>query len=227
MLRMLKVAMNLRINYTFEQKIWHCLFYGHYIILELRDEIKRTVRYTCIDLRDNNICWENLDLKVSWYQSLSEVVNGAVCIYEYEAEDKPVIKQTFWVDVVSGELRDTIQNDSVPSREIARPQTPIHYIEENPYFSVIFNFLYRLLKIEAQKAVDYLEVGDKIIISYYIYHQNLLFNYLLVTNRKREVLLNKLIATSDGIGIDTFVVSTGLLLYVGNKNQLLGYEIET
>lgn len=221
--------MNLKINYTFEQKIWNSLFYEHYIILELRDEIKRTVRYTCINLLENRISWENLDIKATWWLGMTKIENGHVCIYEYETGDKPMIKKSYWVAITTGKITPTFEpmlEGEIIDDTFSRTQRPVHYTEDNPHFAVVFNFLYRLLRIEAQKAVDYLEVGDKIIISYYIYHQNLLFNYLLVTNRKREVLLNKLIATSEGIGIDTFVVSAGLLLYVGNKNQLLGYEIE-
>ncbi len=221
--------MKLRINHTFEQQIWHSLFYEKYIILELRDEIKRTVRYTCINLQENTLVWENLEIKATWWLGMSRVENGHVCIYEYATGDKPVIQESHWVSIGTGEINPQFEpslDEDALNLMFNGVERPIHYTEDNPYFSVFFNFLYRLLKIEAQKAVDYLEVGDKIIISYYIYHQNLLFNYLLVTNRKRDVLLNRLIATSEGIGIDTFVVSTSLLLYVGNKNQLLGYEIE-
>lgn len=221
--------MNLKINYTFEQKIWYSLFYEHYIILELRDEIKRTVRYTCINLLENTISWENVEVKATWWLGMTNVANGHVCIAEYETGDKPMVKKRYWITIATGEINpmiELLEEEKITDSIFSKVQRPVHYTEDNPYFAVIFNFLYRLLRFEAQKAVDYLEVGDKIIISYYIYHQNLLLNYLLVTNRKREVLLNKLIATSEGIGIDTFVVSAGLLLHVGNKNQLLGYEIE-
>lgn len=101
----------------------------------------------------------------------------------------------------------------------------VHYTENNEFFPAIFKFLYRLLGIEAQKAVDYSEFQDKIIISYYIYRGNSLNNYLLVTDRKRNILLNDLIAETDGVGIDTFSVYSKTLLYIKNKNQLVSYEI--
>ncbi|PWK26703.1 uncharacterized protein DUF4905 [Arcicella aurantiaca] len=101
----------------------------------------------------------------------------------------------------------------------------IHYPEDSPHFPTIFKFLYRLLGIEAQKAVDYLEISNKIIISYYIYREKSFQNYLLVTNRDREILLNDLIAETEGVGIDTFTVKSDTLLYVKNETQFIGYEL--
>ena len=101
----------------------------------------------------------------------------------------------------------------------------IHYPETSPHFPTIFKFLYRLLNIHAVKAVDYLEISNKIIISYYIYSDKSFQNYLLVTNRSREILLNDLIAETEGIGIDTFTVKSDTLLYVKNQTQFVGYRL--
>jgi hypothetical protein len=100
-----------------------------------------------------------------------------------------------------------------------------HYPEDSPYFPTIYKFLYRLLNIDAVKAVDYLEISNKIIISYYIYRDKSFLNYLLVTNRSREILLNDLIAETEGIGIDTFTVKSDTLLYVKNQTQFIGYKL--
>jgi hypothetical protein len=100
-----------------------------------------------------------------------------------------------------------------------------HYPEDSPHFPAIFNFLYRLIGIEAQKGVDYLEIDNKIVISYYIYSNNLFQNYLLVITHDRQILLNDLIATTEGIGIDTFTLQSDTLLYVKNENYFVGYEL--
>jgi Domain of unknown function (DUF4905) len=100
-----------------------------------------------------------------------------------------------------------------------------HYSEDSPHFPTIYKFLYRLLNIDAVKAVDYLEISNKIIISYYIYRDKSFLNYLLVTNRSRQILLNDLIAETEGIGIDTFTVKSDTLLYVKNQTQFVGYRL--
>ena len=103
--------------------------------------------------------------------------------------------------------------------------SPTHYPEDNPHFETIYKFLHRLLSIDAVKAVDYLEISNKIIISYYIYKDKSFQNYLLVTNRSRQILLNDPIASTEGIGIDTFIVKSDTLLYVKNQTQFIGYRL--
>ncbi len=100
-----------------------------------------------------------------------------------------------------------------------------HYPEDSPHFPTIYKFLYRLMNIDAVRGVDYLEISNKIIISYYIYRDKSFLNYLLVTNRSRQILLNDLIAEAEGIGIDTFTVKSDTLLYVKNQNQFVGYKL--
>ncbi|MDZ7897446.1 MAG: DUF4905 domain-containing protein [Arcicella sp.] len=109
--------------------------------------------------------------------------------------------------------------------KLSQNSSPTHYPEGSPHFPTIFNFLYRLMGIEAQKGVDYLEIANKIVISYYIYSTNLFQNYLLVITHDRQILLNDLIATTEGIGIDTFTLQSDTLLYVKNENYFVGYEL--
>jgi hypothetical protein len=100
-----------------------------------------------------------------------------------------------------------------------------HYPEDSPHFPTIYKFLYRLMNIDAVRGVDYIEISDKIIISYYIYNDKSFLNYLLVTNRSCQILLNDLIAEAEGIGIDTFTVKSDTLLYVKNQTQFVGYKL--
>ncbi len=116
-------------------------------------------------------------------------------------------------------------NDSVEGILKILEEKVRHYPEDSPHFPTIYKFLYRLINIDAVKAVDYLEISNKIIISYYIYKDKSFQNYLLVTNRSREILLNDLIAETEGIGIDTFTVKSDTLLYVKNQTQFVGYRL--
>lgn len=128
--------------------------------------------------------------------------------------------QPIYKDITLKKIADKSNSSSTSySHEV------IHYSETSAYFPTIFKFLYRLLNIHAVKAVDYLEISNKIIISYYIYSDKSFQNYLLVTNRTREILLNDLIAETEGIGIDTFIVKSDTLLYVKNQTQFVGYRL--
>lgn len=136
-------------------------------------------------------------------------------IYQLQ-NNQPVYKRITLKKIVENNIDSLSNSDS---------HAVIHYPETSPYFPTIFKFLYRLLNIDAVKAVDYLEISNKIIISYYIYKDKSFQNYLLVTNRTREILLNDLIAETEGIGIDTFTVKSETLLYVKNQTQLVGYRL--
>ena len=121
--------------------------------------------------------------------------------------------------------RKQVEKVTEASNNLTSATPPTHYPEDSPHFPTIYKFLYRLLNIDVVKAVDYLEISNKIIISYYIYRDKSFQNYLLVTNRTHEILLNDLIAESEGIGIDTFTVKSDILLYVKNQTQFVGYRL--
>ena len=87
--------------------------------------------------------------------------------------------------------------------------------------------LYKIKKVSKKifSLTLFCEIGNKIVISYYIYSNKLFQNYLLVVTHDRQILLNDLIATTEGIGIDTFTLQSDTLLYVKNENYFVGYEL--
>jgi len=139
---------------------------------------------------------------------------GILTIYQLQ-NNHPIYKNIALKKMVESNVNSSSNSDC----------HAVHYSETSAYFPTIFKFLYHLLKVDAVKAVDYLEISNKIIISYYIYSDKSFQNYLLVTNRTREILLNDLIAETEGIGIDTFTVKYDTLLYAKNQNQFVGYRL--
>ena len=136
-------------------------------------------------------------------------------IYQMDENNMPIYEEIILEKLETNSLKP----------QITQNFSPTHYPEDSPHFPAIFNFLYRLISIEAQKGVDYLEIDNKIVISYYIYSNKLFQNYLLVITHDRQILLNDLIATTEGIGIDTFTLQSDTLLYVKNENYFVGYEL--
>ena len=148
-------------------------------------------------------------------------------VYQLQ-NNEPVYKNIFWrrssveIQTTAEERKSSMETQTTAAETI---HSTIHYPEDSPHFPTIYKFLYRLLNIDAVKAVDYLEISNNIIISYYIYRDKSFLNYLLVTNRSRQILLNDLIAETEGIGIDTFTVKSDTLLYVKNQTQFVGYKL--
>lgn len=247
-----------KINHTFHGKIWNTTFGGDYCVLEIRDETTRQVSFSCINLTEGNILWENFRPEKSWWLSLVGIFDEFLFVHKYSSNQKPEPEGLLVLAIDSGETiqkladwiffnykesiltvyqlqnnqpiyRDIVLNkmaeNNINSSSNSESHAVIHYQETSLHFPTIFKFLYRLLNIHAVKAVDYLEISNKIIISYYIYSDKSFQNYLLVTNRSREILLNDLIAETEGIGIDTFTIKSDTLLYVKNQTQFVGYRL--
>jgi hypothetical protein len=163
-----------------------------------------------LDILSGKILWQKEKIQI-----LGIHQNGIVCHQENEA--------FLLLNFQTGELSE--EGDISEDKDLVQSFSPTLYSENDAYFPTIFKFLHRLLSVDAQKNIEYLEIDNKIIISYYIYHEDLLQNWILVTNRQRAILLNDVMNESEGVGIDTFSVESQTLFYLKNKNQLIGYEL--
>jgi hypothetical protein len=247
--------MNKKFEYFFEGKIWNSTFGNGFCVLEIRNEQKRSVSFSCMDLDSGNLLWKNICPEKTWWIGIVGIYEGYLILHKYSTNSKPEPEGILILDIINGNLTQKIsdwafvnlvngelcvyhiQNNqpvfethilkeiNFKKNDLNQNLKTIHYPEDSPHFPTIYKFLYRLLNIDAVKAVDYLEISNKIIISYYIYSNKLFQNYLLVTNRERQILLHDLIAETEGIGIDTFSVQSDTLLYVKNENQFIGYEL--
>ncbi|MBC7892449.1 MAG: hypothetical protein H7Y12_09565 [Sphingobacteriaceae bacterium] len=107
---------------------------------------------------------------------------------------------------------------------------PHHYAESNPYFEVVVRFVQRKTGRHAVRAVDYLEAGSRteqgyLLISYYIYDQDLLENRLLVVEGGNQVLLDECLATGPRLNPEPFAVYADRLLFLQPPNRLVVYAL--
>jgi len=119
-------------------------------------------------------------------------------------------------------------SDDVVQQKIDKIEQPQHYKENSEYFDTVSKFVNKKYNISPIKAVDYLEVKEFIIISYYLLTNEgkSLNNELLVLNEQGEILLKEKLAKDlKGIGMDTFVIINGLLIMIKDKNTLKGYKL--
>ncbi len=246
-----------KIEETFAGKIWNTAFYQDTMVLEVRDESKREVSFSALNLKSGEVLWRDFRPEKSWWLGLVGVFGNHLILHKYSTQQKPEplgvilinietcsvekriedwiffncdgnILNLYQLDESNLPVYQSIEIGTKPLKSVISAENQYfvrHYPESSPHFPTIFKFLYHLINIEAQNGVDYLEVNDKIIFSYYIYRGNQFQNYLLVTNQNKKILLHDFIAESEGIGIDTFSIKSDILLYVKNQNQLIGYEI--
>jgi hypothetical protein len=113
--------------------------------------------------------------------------------------------------------------NSAPSKNIY----PIHYKNDNQYFVDIADFILKNYNHIAVHAIDYLEVGQLILISYYICDsENKLSNYLFIINAEGKLVLSDTLGEKlPGIGLDTFWIHEQQLLFIKNKSELNSYSL--
>ncbi len=103
---------------------------------------------------------------------------------------------------------------------------PVHYPEGSRYTSGIARFIKNKLGVQPVPAFDYAQRKDAVVISYYLYHNGEYENYLALFDRNGHLRWQQRIAGGlPGAGVNTFFITENLLIFVREKNQLLGYAL--
>ncbi len=113
---------------------------------------------------------------------------------------------------------------------VPRSHFPHEYSADSAYFPVVARFVRRLTGHEAVETAHYLEVGlppgyGYLLVSYYIYANELPENWLLVVDGKQKVLLNERLATQGPPRPVPFGVYADRLVVLKNTDHLVVYEL--
>jgi hypothetical protein len=160
------------------------------------------------------------DLKLKWWNndfSISEVGNGYVKGFTSKLGLKELVLSS------DAGVEYTMSPSAPKESPVVKP---VQYAEGMEYFETVKTFLAERLNLSAVSALEYLEAEKKIFISYYQEEDKGLANYLLVLSSAGDVLLReKLDGPVKGIGLDTFFILRGFLIFVRNKAELVSYKI--
>lgn len=139
------------------------------------------------------------------------------------------------IDLPGGELESLTDEEGLEILAQANAQLqdaakknvfPVQYVSDSQYFSTVQDFLDEQFNIQAVKACEYLEIFDKIIISYYTANGEKLSNYILICDPEAELLFHEEIQhAGDGVALDTFFVSGRKLVFTKEKRIIECYEI--
>lgn len=122
------------------------------------------------------------------------------------------------------EIVGYIEKSNFEEAEILR--APIRYSIADQYYSSISSFVYKIVGIKDVQAFDYLECDPFLVLSYYIYENDLITQYLLIVSRGRKVLRHECIATRlKGVGRDTFLLKGKVLVYLRNNNEFVSLKL--
>lgn len=167
------------------------------------------------DLKSKKITWKQENL--GFHHSNQNYIGALQFVNE--------ISTLIFLDISSGK---TIPSPIDVTANITPAfNNPIHYKNDNTYFVSIATFILNSKNHIAVEAIDYLELGQLILISYYICDtENKLTNCLFIIDTEGKVVLSEILGEKlPGIGIDTFWIYNDQLLFIKNKSELNCYSL--
>ncbi len=176
---------------------------------------------TAVDIKTKEILWQHPDI-----QFVQQVSDSQLLARQFVT----ALPTYFLIKIDSGEIlsKDTVPLWSKgPLASDSGLHFPVHYTSDDVYFQNIADFLGQTLKIDAKNAFDYAQTQHCIIISYYIYANNQVENYLVAfdTHSRVPLLHEKLATQRTGIGKNTFFIFEQYLIFVKEQSVLLSYEL--
>jgi hypothetical protein len=173
-----------------------------------------------VDVRSGRVLWQLPD----W--AFLGVDGSVVILHQQGADQLPVYQRMDLRNGTSLAITDLL---AAPNPLPVSPdiQYPVHYSEQSPYFQTIARFLHQKLEVQPIKAFDYAEFRGLIVVSYYLCEPHSpLLNKVVVLNNQASVVLHEAMATNlNGVGMDTFLIRNGNLIFVREKKELVSYSL--
>jgi hypothetical protein len=121
----------------------------------------------------------------------------------------------------------SVNQSPEPPKQNFLVRKPLQYYPETSHFETVKSFLNVKHEILAVSMIEYLEFRSLIFISCYINGlEKDLANYLIVLDEEGQVLLKERIGEHlKGIGIDTFFILSGYLIFAKNTRELVSYKM--
>jgi hypothetical protein len=178
-----------------------------------------------VDAENKEVCWA--------YSGYNHLTFYAGCSLGFSKQDEE--RSYASIELSGGALRNLTDEKGLELLEAGRKESarraaacvfPAYYSAENPYFSSVAAFIEKELKLVPVQSCEYLEIFDKIIISYYTANREKLSNFILVCDVEGEFLLHeRLSEAGDGVAMDTFFVLGRKLIFTKEKRITECYEI--
>jgi hypothetical protein len=156
-----------------------------------------------------------------WYNGFS--LTSLNSPYVRGIDSKFPAKETI-LDLLTGQPVHHVDFDLAHSQNFPVIR-PFQYEEGTTHFDTVKDFLETRLGIMPVASIEYLEFECLIVTSVFVKEAGLA-NYLYGFDSNGEVLVKeKLGENLKGVGLDTFFIFSGHLIFVKNKNELISYKI--
>lgn len=132
-------------------------------------------------------------------------------------------RYSYW-DIESGSIVESTENENLKTNK--NQHFPLCYPETNEHFSWFAKVISEQTEHIPRIICEYLELNNKMIISYYYKEKEAMNNSLIVLDNKGQKIESiKLGENLKGIGKDTFFAMENRLIFISHKNILNIYEV--
>ena len=179
------------------------------LILDIRNEANQEVK--CAELNFENFELTPLQFgKLSWWSTI-EAFDGSLFVCEYTDRNDLTNKRYFKI----GDEKEEVTKEEMPviNQKITEPSL---YEQGTEHFKTVQHFL----GLDIQGSCEYLEVNDKIIMSYYLRSGNALERVLLVLNGRIKIHKEVQDLGMKGTASGAFFILEGQLFYIKNRNEV-------
>jgi hypothetical protein len=207
-----------------------------WLALELRDADALQVEFAVVDLEDAAVVSSGIRLPERWWLSLENAQNGLLFISEISSKIDSKLEGRKWVievqtghlldDVLTAEYRENTFSDRRINAQSVYETSPLalpfHYSPHSEHYQTLQTFLEQKLGISATGPIEYAEVKDSLLFSYYTQQESSFSNYFV--NFGKDGAHSEVICLESGLtgfGKDTFMVwQHELVLCIQNRNIL-------
>lgn len=190
----------------------------------VRNDILLLTIYTDTDNPDKKsvLAYDVSNSCIAWWKnafSITSIIGATVTGTSARFPEKESFLNLF-----TGKPIDTVDFDLAYSQNFPVIR-PFQYQEGSAHFNTVKDFLHSRLGISPEATIEYLEIDDLIVVSVFLKEKGLA-NYLYVFDGSGELLFRENLGEDlKGVGLDTFFIFSGHLLFVKNKNELISYRI--
>lgn len=196
----------------FEGVIWDTIVSSESgdLILDVRDIEKQTVQYFKLSLESCEVTALQIG-GGSWWSKM-EAFDGTLFTSEYQDKNDPNRKTYFkWLDKGKAD----VSHGEIPAIAVDAIKPSIYELG-TPYHKTVSNFL----SLEIPCSCEYLEIGNKIIMSYYLRSGKKLDRFLLLLEDGKKVIKEVQDSGVHGFAPGAFFAIDDKLLFVKNRNEI-------
>jgi len=198
---------------------------GAIMAIEIRDEENKKVLFSIYDLEKEEWLWKNIEFEEAWWINLLAIDEERLYLNYFTDEENPQSKKIIVVDIETKEVVNEL-NEFKEFEKNKLLKLPFHYVEGSVNFDKVAHFVEQHCADKTVKAIDYLQTHSAIAISYYIYNEEELVNFLLILNLEgEEVEREKLGEGLSKVGMQTFFQVNNCLIAIKNKIELKIYKL--